>query len=109
MEWTAHCGCVLAIREPDGEPTELLRPCAYHAGAGASHEDVAGENRAMSLARKALEDTGVARDDIITEVVGDDRHGRAHGPNGEIAEVPKLSLDDYLAQHEGAASYARKG
>jgi hypothetical protein len=111
--WTAHCGCVIDCSDEDGQPLSHVRWCALHEAGGLTRaaqteEDVASENRAMSIARKALEDVGVAPEDILTSVDGDDRHGHADGPNGEYADVPKLSHEEYLAQHEGAASYARR-
>jgi hypothetical protein len=107
MEWTAHCGCRLTCGE-DGEPTGFVRRCEAHQEP-ATPADVAAENRAMSLARKALEDSGVPSDDIVTEITGADRHGRAHGLNGETAEVSKVSLTEYLEAHPHAAERFAKG
>jgi hypothetical protein len=89
-----------------GEPTDFVRRCSRHESA--APEDVSGENRAMSLARKALEDSGVAPEEISTEVDPATGAGLAHGQNGEEAEAPKVSLQGYLDAHEGAASF-RKG
>jgi hypothetical protein len=104
MEWTAHCGCVLTCGE-DGEPTDFVRRCEAHQTA--DPQDVAAENRAMSLARKALEDGGVDPETILTEVDAKSRIGRAHGPNGEVAEAPKVSLKEYVAQHAEASQFRK--
>jgi hypothetical protein len=108
-EWTAHCGCKITMDDADGEPVEFVQRCVQHP-APATVTDVSGENRAMSLARKALEDSGVDPETITSEVDPETRIGRARGPAGEIAEAPKLSLAEYLDAHPHAAErFAKKG
>jgi hypothetical protein len=108
MEWMAHCGCRLEIRPEDGEPIAFNQRCERHQTA--KPEDVSGENRAMSLARKALEDSGVDPETITTEVDPATGNGLAHGPNGETAEAPKVTLQGYLDAHPQAAErFVQKG
>lgn len=106
-QWTAHCGCTITC-DDDGEPVEFVKRCPVHQPP-ATVDDVAGENRAMSIARKALEDAGVDPEQIATGVDPETRIGVAEGPNGERAEVPKLKLAEYLATHAEARQYARRG
>ena len=95
MEWTAHCGCVMEVRASDGEPTGFVRRCSAHEIAPV--EDVAGENRALSVARMALKEMGVREEDIRVEIVGAERIARATGPHGEVVEKSRHSLAEYLA------------
>lgn len=109
MEWIAPCGCRLEIRREDGEPIYFHSRCEAHQDSSVTVDDVSGEVRAMSLCQKALSEyLNVDAGQVRAEIVGDDRHARAIGPDGEIVEFKKVTLAQYLEQHEGAVTRVRR-
>lgn len=109
MEWMAHCGCRLEIRPEDGEPIAFNFRCPIHQTA--TPEVVSGENRAMSLARKAVSE---ALDLPIEEVPpaelqGDDRHAHCEYQGAVIDIASKgMSLAEYLRQHPDVRTFVKR-
>lgn len=106
MEWIAHCGCRLTLDDA-GEPTDFLRRCEFHPDAEPA--DIAAENRAMSLATKAISEAAhVDPSEVLVSIVGADRHAHAEGPGGISVDFAKVTLAQYLAQHAEAVSRVRR-
>jgi hypothetical protein len=110
-EWTAHCGCVITCSDEDGEPVEFVKVCPYHESASSAVDDIAMENRAMSLARHAVVlAQGVDPSEVTVTLDHATRAATAIGPAGtgqQTATSQKISLNDFVANIAAAGTLAK--